>query len=97
LTIGLLYHATGNWHASLAVLTVALVAQAVSGLSAGRPRLLEDSLTLGHQAIGTPAGGRLWSEGRRPSARRALRRKACDGPPESDHTASSEPAPEMEY
>jgi CP family cyanate transporter-like MFS transporter len=45
LMVGLLYAATGGWYAPLGFLTLALLAQTVSGLYVGRPRYLEDGTT----------------------------------------------------
>jgi len=45
MTIGVLYELSHGWIAPIGVLMGALVVQAVSGLAAARPRMLEDELT----------------------------------------------------
>ena len=57
LAVGLLYHATGGWAVPLGVLLVALVIQAISGLSAARPGTLEDVVAADRRA-GKPAVAR---------------------------------------
>ena len=50
LSVGLLYRTTGGWLASLGVLLVALVIQAISGLRAARPGTLEDAIVANRPA-----------------------------------------------
>lgn len=47
LGVGMLYEATGGWGAALAALFVAMVIQARAGLSAARPRTVEDEAAHG--------------------------------------------------
>jgi CP family cyanate transporter-like MFS transporter len=56
LAIGLLYHTTGGWGASFAALFAALAIQAVAGLGAARPRMLEDETRPSPGGPGRPAG-----------------------------------------
>ncbi len=41
LAVGLLHGATGEWRAGLVLLLAVLVAQAVAGMAAARPRLVD--------------------------------------------------------
>jgi len=56
LAVGLLYHATGGWGASFVILFVALAIQALSGLRAARPGMLEDEIGLVPDGPIAPAG-----------------------------------------